>query len=190
MLAADEGAARLRQPAGGLVSRPCARALLELLAQPLQLLAALERPVLVAVLGEQRAAVEGERGAERGGRAVAPRLIGGGLEGVDVDARVEHQELVAQLDRRRAEDAPRCVHDLVEVVRGRRRFAVRPQRVHQLLAVQAVARGEREQLDEVPSLAQPPADIRQRLAVDRDGEAAEQRDGYVVGRRIRVRPVC
>ena len=75
-----------------------------------------------------------------------------------------------------AERAPRDVHRLVEVVRGRGRRAVAPEHVHRLLAVEPVAAGEREQLHELARLLQAPRAVGHDDAVDRRREAAEQLD--------------
>jgi hypothetical protein len=48
------------------------------------------------------------------------------------------------------------VEDLVEVVRGFVHSQLRPKRLHDLLAVEAVARGKSEQLHEAPGLPQTP----------------------------------
>ena len=190
VLAPDEGAALLGQPPkrrGGALSR---RALLQLAAQALELLAPLERPVLVAVLGQQLAGVQGQRGAEGSGRALAPGLLGRALELLHVDTRVEHQQLLAHLDRGGAEDTACRVHDLVQVVGRGCRISLRPQGVHQLFAVQGVTGCEREQLDQVTRLAQPPANVVQGGAADRDREAAQQRHGDVVRGRVRAPAGC
>ena len=63
----------------------------------------------------------------------------------------------------------------MEVVRRRRRRAVAPQHVHRLLAVQAMAGREREQLHELARLLQPPRRLRDRHAVDSRGKAAQER---------------
>ncbi len=68
------------------------------------------------------------------------------------------------------------MHGLVEVVRGGGRGAVAPQHVHHLLAMQPMARREREQLDELPRLLQAPGPVGHRLAVDLGGKPAQQRD--------------
>src|SRR3954470_4302963 len=64
----------------------------------------------------------------------------------------------------------------MEVVRRRRRPAVAPEHVHRLLAVEAVARREGEQLHELARLLQPPGGLRDRGAVDGGSEATQQ--GY------------
>ena len=68
------------------------------------------------------------------------------------------------------------MHDLVQVVGGGRRVELRPERVHQLLAMQPMARGEGEELDQLAPLAQAPRRRGDRLAVARGGEPAEQLD--------------
>src|SRR5262249_9783136 len=98
----------------------------------------------------------------------------GELEPVDVDVGRELDHLVAHPDRVGVEGAARHVDGLVEVVRGGRRPAVAPERVHRLLAVEPVARREREQLDELARLLQPPGALGNGDAVDAGGEAAQQ----------------
>ena len=96
------------------------------------------------------------------------------LQQVGVDVRGEPQHLVPQLDRARLERAPRDVHGLVQVVRRRRRRPVRPQQLHRLLTVKAVAGREGEQLDELAGLLQPPRGVRDVHAVDRGREAPQK----------------
>ena len=141
-----------------------------------ELVPAVDRPVVVAVLRKQLAAVHRERGAVRGRRPGAARIGRGRLEPDDVDVGHEEQHLVAKLDRTGVERAARDVHRLVEVVRRRRRPAVAPEHVHHLLAVQPAVGSEREQLHELARLLQPPGLLRHRLAVDGGREAAQKRD--------------
>ena len=70
------------------------------------------------------------------------------------------------------------VDRLVQVVGRRAGVAVGPQRLHRLLAVDAVAGREGEQLHELAGLAQAPPVVGHRRTVDRRGEAPEQVDGH------------
>src|SRR4051794_40156168 len=99
--------------------------------QCLELVATRRGPVLVAVLREQLASVQSQRRAISAGGTGATGLLGRALEVVDVDARAECQQLVAELDRLGAERAPCDMDDLMEVVRGRGGVELGPQLVHQ-----------------------------------------------------------
>ena len=143
---------------------------------PLELVAPPVGPVVVAVLRQQRAPVERERGAVGGRRSARRASAAAPSKRVDVDLGLEAERLLPHLDRVRAQGAPRDVHRLVQVVRRRRRLAVAPQRVHRLLAVQAVVRREGQQLDQLARLLQAPGRLGDRLAVDRGGEAPEEGD--------------
>ena len=77
-------------------------------------------PVVVAVLGQQLAAVERERALAGRSRPVAARVGGGGLERLDVEVGVEAEQSVVELDRLGAQRSPSRVHGLIEVVRCRR----------------------------------------------------------------------
>ena len=148
----------------------------QLRAEVRELVPAVDRPVVVAVLRKQLAAVHRERGAVRGRRPGTTCVGGGELEPIDVDVGHEEQHLLAKLDRVGVERAPRDVHRLVEVVRRSRRTAVAPEHVHHLLAVEPVVWGECEQLHELARLLQPPGLLRHRLAVDGCGKAAQEGD--------------
>ena len=103
-----------------------------------ELFATLSRPVVVAILGQQLAAVERQCRPIGSVGPSTSRSGGGELESVDVELGCQLKYLLTQLDRSGAERAPRDVHGLMKVVGGRRRFAVSPQHVHRLLAVQTV----------------------------------------------------
>ncbi len=165
VIAPDERA-RLRRQARRLptLRRAAPRLRLELGAQLLDLIASLTSPVLVAILRQQLASVERQRRAVSTGRSRAAGLLPRALEVVHVDARPQRQQLLAQLDRLSSQSAPRDVHHLVQVVRRRRRVELRPERVHQLLAMQAMGRRQREQLDQLASLSQAPDRRVDRLA--------------------------
>ena len=138
-------------------------------------------PVLVAVLGEELTAVQRQRRPVRGGRSCTAGIDGCPLELLDVDgdAGGEVQQLVAELDRIGAQRAPGDVQSLVEVVRGRIRALLAPERVHRLLAVEAMLRGERQQLHQLARLPQSPGPVRDGLLVDHGAEASEQLDPRV-----------
>ena len=153
--AADERARVGREPErprgterGGL--------LLELGGQRRELLATRFRPVVVAVFGQELAGIERDRCAVRARCLEAASVCGCELEPVDVDVCREREDLVSQFDRLGIERAPRDMHRLVQVVRGRRRAEVSPEDVHRLLSVQSVSRREREQLHELARFLQPP----------------------------------
>ena len=175
--AADERARVSRQRARTVVARIEPLELgAELGREGGELVAPVDRPVVVAVLRQQLAAVDRERGSVRRRRPGPARVGGGSLEAVDVDVGGEEEHLVAKLDRLRVERAPRDVHGLVEIVRRSGRSAVAPEHVHHLLAVQPVAGSEREQLDQLARLLQPPGLVRHGLSVHGGGEPAEKGD--------------
>ena len=70
-------------------------------------------PGLVAILGQQLAGVEVERGLVGGGLAGGARAGGGGLEGVDVDLGLEGDDAVAEAQGvgRRSRGARRAAPD-------------------------------------------------------------------------------
>ena len=135
-------------------------------------------PVVVAVLRQQLAAVEREHGAIRRRRLHPPRVRGRQLEQVDVDVDVsrKRQHLVADVDRVRAERAPRDVHRLMQVVRGRSRRELAPEHVECLVAMQTMAARESEQLHELARLLQAPRGVGHDDTVDRRLETPEQLD--------------
>ena len=134
----------------------CGRLVLELGHQRRELLATRFRPVVVAVLGQELAGVERDRRAVGRRCLEAASVCGCELEPVDVDVRGEREDLVSQFDRLGIERAPRHVHRLVQVVRGRGGTEVSPEDVHRLFSVQPVSRREGEQLHELARFLQPP----------------------------------
>ncbi|MDP2711265.1 MAG: hypothetical protein Q8O56_08600 [Solirubrobacteraceae bacterium] len=157
-----------------------------------QHLAAGGRPLLEAVLGQQLAAVAVDRLPQR--RRLTGPLgdRGRGLELVHVDgrSRPKREHVVRELDPARRvvgvpERASRDVQRLSQVVGGSGRIAVRPEDLHDLLAMQASPRGEREQLDEAAGLAQAPCPLGERASRDEHAKPAEQFDAQsvVVGDR-------
>ena len=131
-------------------------------------------PRLVAILGQQLAGVEVERGLVGGGVAGRPRAGGGGLEGVDVDLGLEGDHAVVEAQGVGADRAPRGVQRLVEVVRRRVAVAVGPQQVGQALAVQPALGGEGQELDQRLGLAQAPRSLFDDAVLGRDREPAQQ----------------
>ena len=107
-----------------------------------------------------------------------PRIRGRQLEQVDVDVDVsrKRQHLVADVDRVRAECAPRDVHRLMQVVRGRSRRELAPEHVECLVAMQTMAACESEQLHELARLLQAPRGVGHDDTVDRRLETPEQLD--------------
>jgi hypothetical protein len=135
------------------------------------------RPRLVAVLGQQLAAVERERVAQRLRLPGAAGGGGGGLEVGGVDAHVgrECDRRVDERERvRAAEGASRGMQRLVQVVRRGARVAIGPQRLGGDVAVHAALRRDGDELDERLGLAQAPRPVVDGHAVDLRGEPAEQ----------------
>jgi hypothetical protein len=101
---------------------------------------------------------------------------------IELDVRRQRQQVPAHREQLGAvgaaagEGAPRVVDGLAQVVRRRRRLALRPEQLLDALGVQRAARRECEQLDHAARFAQAPLAIRYRLPVDQHGEAAEQLD--------------
>ncbi len=159
-----------------------------------QRIPARRRPVLVPILGQQLAGVAVER------RLVDERVARGAgacrrlLEGLHVHPdrllTLEHQRIPAQVEvgrrlRRtelRLERAPRGVDRLVQVVCRRLGMLLRPERVHELLALELVPRRQGEQLDQVLRLAEPPVGVVDRSRADGDPKPAEQMDEQRLGR--------
>ena len=132
--------------------------------------------VVVAVLGQELAAVERERGAVARGFRGGPSRDGRLLEELDVHCRMKLEQPISCLDRLGPEGPSRRMHGLIQVVGAGRGAELRPERVDQLLAVQTLPRCEREQLHELPALPQPPGALRHRLGLDRGRKAAEEPD--------------
>ena len=64
-----------------------------------------------------------------------------------------------------------------QIIAGGDGIEIWPQSLHRLLAMQAMAGREREQLDELARLSQPPGGIRNRHPIDGCGEPVQQRHG-------------
>ncbi len=174
VLASDERARLERQPSSAWHDAEDAEDLLQLLVDRCQPPAFELGPVVVAVLGQQLAAVEGERALARRGSPVAPRVGGRDLERLDIEVCIEPEQPVLQLDRLGAQRLPRRVHRLVEVVRRRARVAIRPKHVHRLLAMEPMPVGERQQLHQLPRLTEPPGRVRDRRAGGLGRKTAQQ----------------
>jgi hypothetical protein len=177
---APRRARRLLQLAARLEDR---RQLLEHLHElQLELLARDDRPVLVAILGQQALAIELDGARIRAYVAAPARLRGLGAERVHVDPdtrRLEDQQLAGGHEQARtlhAEHAARVVQRLAQVRRGRRRIQVGPQDVHHLLALEPMRRRERQQLQQCRRLASRPLPVPNRIGTHRDAEAAQQFD--------------
>ena len=154
-------------------------------------------PWLVARLGQQFASI-GRGGGDAGlGVAAGQRLPGLPREAqrVDLDAhrRAERHAAAVQPHRVGVAQRPaRVVRGLAQVRGTRVGTELRPQRVDDLLAQQAVAVGERQQLHQLRGAQAGP--VVDGDAVDARAEAAEQsdlepcgRDGHAVGPRRRER---
>jgi len=70
------------------------------------------------------------------------------------------------------------MEDLVEVVGGVVRPQIRPKRLQNLLAVEAVFRCQSQQLDEAPGLPQAPPILFDEPGSDPEAKATEQHDAY------------
>ena len=194
-LSADERA-RIRGQAERCRRAERSRLLRERGGQLRELFATPLGPVVVAVLREQLAAVEREHGAIRRGCLHPPRIRGRQLEQVDVDVDVsrKRQHLVADVDRVRAKRAPRDVHRLMQVVRGRSRRELAPEHVECLVAMQTMAACKSEQLHELARLLQAPRGVGHDDTVDRRLETPEQLDADShrtnLTRGTRVAAIC
>jgi hypothetical protein len=151
-------------------------------------------PVLVQVLGQQVAGVQrrGGRVGRRLTRAVGGRR--GGLERRHVDdqwphglRRPQHQPAAGQGEGAgrerggratvpRRQCVPGHVQGLAQIVGPGCRRVVGPERLQDLVAVQALARRQGEELHQALGLAQPPGALRHRPAAGPDAEAAQQLD--------------
>jgi hypothetical protein len=122
-------------------------------------------------------------GPDRGSQVAGP---GRRVEGVDVDPqplRGELQHLLAQEQMLRRQRLAGEVDGLAEVAGGRVRRQLGPQHVHELLAVQPLRRGQRQQLHDRLGLAPAPGAVGERPRVDLDAEAAQQPDPHLGGHR-------
>ena len=155
-----------------------------------QLLPSLLRPLVVAILWQQLAAVEGECTAGRDDVLVGERLAGQLLELHDVDRRLrarQERDLVAPQHHGvgHRERTPGVVRGLVQLRHGLVQGVLGPHQVDELLSVHSPIGGEREDLHERRSLASRPARLGHRDGVDHHREAAEHGD---LDRRHR--PTC
>ena len=151
------------------------------------------RPGLVAVLGQQLAGVEVERGLVVGGLAGGARVDGRGLEGVDVDLGLEADDAVPEAQGIGSDRATGGVQRLVEVVGRRFGVAIGPQQIGQALAVQAMLGSEGQELDQRLGLAQAPRALLDDAVLGGDREPAQQthaRYGVVHPRLLGGRHYC
>ena len=139
-------------------------------------------PRLVAVLGQQLAAVNVERPLIGGRVAIGSRARRGSLEGIDIDLSLENNGAIDEhhcgraVGARGIERAAGGIERLVQVVRGRVGVAVGPQQLGEPLAVHAAVGRQREDLDQRLGLAQPPRAIGDDVVADGDRETAQQAD--------------
>ena len=117
--------------------------------------------VVEAVVRPTRRSIEGSR--------VHPHLAGGGK----ADRPVAEHEGPAAAVVDRAEGGTGHSDRLVEVVRGRLERTVRPELLHQRLAMEPVARREGQDPDQLTRLPQAPVRGGHGLTVDLDVEAAQ-----------------
>jgi hypothetical protein len=139
-------------------------------------------PGLVAVLGQQLAGVQVERGLVVGGLPGGARVDGGGLEGVDVDLGLEGDDAVAEAQGVGPDRPAGRVQGLVEVVGRGLGVAIGPQQVGQALAVHAPLGREGQELDQRLGLAQAPRALCDDAIPGGDREPAQQthaRCGFV-----------
>ena len=146
-----------------------------------QLAARRLRPALVGILGQQRSGVRLDGGRQHLRIPEGPGTPRQALEHVDVEVdlvvRQECHEIVPQQDGTVVvERTPCVVSDLVQPWAGLADGDPGPERVDHLLAMEATAGCEREQLDERRDLAPGPPVRGHGRAVDHDLEAPEQLD--------------
>jgi hypothetical protein len=141
-------------------------------------------PVLEPVLGQDVTPVQlGRRPVVLRGPGL-PGPLAGGVEGLGVHpwrrALREQDDVVAQAEQAgpSAQRAPCAVQRLVQVVGGRRRIAVGPQDGHHGLAVQPLAAGKGQQLDQRLGLAEPPGGGRHRPISHGDLEPTQEPDPH------------
>src|SRR5262249_31171675 len=148
-----------------------------------QLALRLEGPLFVAVARQEPVPVEPDGFGI--GRRVArpPGAVGRRPECIHVDPQAvdrEGEDLAGRPDqllaRRRLAQAARVVQRLAQVRGGGPRPELRPERIHDLLAMQAVPWGECEQLHQGCRLALPPRLLWDRSASDLDLKPTEELD--------------
>ena len=177
-VAADERARR--RPGGRSASRPrprAARAPRESRRERLELVAPRLGEVVVAVLGQELAAVERERRAIGGARCPARRAAAAASSKPSTSTSAASTSSPSRASIASAPSARRATCTAwLRLFAAAAGSSSRPERVHRLLAVQPVPVREREQLDQLARLLQPPGAVRHVDAVDRGAEAAEQPD--------------
>ena len=144
-------------------------------------------PSLEPILGQQLALVEPDCRAQvvSARRALSVRRHGRGLEFLDIDlepVRAEAHHVVGKSDPRGAVIPARVQrpagheHGLAQVIRRRGPVAIGPQGLRDVLTMQRVLRGQSQQLDQRPGLAQPPGRVLHGDTIDGDTKAAEELD--------------
>ena len=152
----------------------------------IELLAASAGPVLIAIFGQELAAV-GIEGRPIGGCSAQLARRRRGLHEaheIDLDRIVpaERDQLLMQLqatapvDPDRVEGATGGVDRLVQIVARGVRVALRPEQLGCLLGVKAPLGRQRQQLDQALRLAQPPSAVGDRVTAPGDGERPEEVD--------------
>jgi hypothetical protein len=81
---------------------------------------------------------------------------------------------------RGSEDAPGSVQGRAQIVGCGLRFEVRPQQIHQLLAVEPVLRSQCQQLDDRDRLAPPPRGILYLARPNADAELSQELDAQIL----------
>ena len=140
------------------------------------------RPLLVGILRQEVSSIELHRRSVGVEGARASRLRGGGAQLLDVHTRSRHEreEAVATLDELPpaggVERSPGRVHCLPELVRRGRGVQIRPEDVHQPLAVESVPGRQGQELHEGARLPEAPRFLIDLPAGDLHAELAEQAD--------------
>lgn len=147
-----------------------------------ELLARLGRPVFEAILGEEVAPVGSHRGTEigevTGGPSVRRQLLEAPYVDVDHTVGGQRDDVVTQFQQPAGRPVARehpagDMQRLMEVVDGRHRSTVRPQRVEEDVTVQPLVTLQCQQFDERARLSQPPRPGIDGLTVVIDAEPTE-----------------
>lgn len=178
-----------QHPAGSLVGRllgdyllpkPCSTKKLDV--ESAQMTPRFLCPVFVSLLRQQLAAVESRNVGADIRIAGSERGLGLRLEALGVDMKLggrpqAHLILAEDDGLLRADRRPCVVRGLAQVGPTRLGRQLRPKRVHHLLALEPVPRGEREQFHELDRATVLPCPTRNEAPLDRDLEPAE--DAYL-----------
>ncbi len=137
-----------------------------------------DRPVFVAVFGQEFAAVEAEGGGVVGQGPSAPGRGDGGLEHGRVDPEpplgLQGEGAILAADRAvGSEDPAGGVERAAQIIVGGGRVEFGPEGFHHLLALQALRGREGEEFDEAAGLAPPPTAIDDRRAADHQAKTTE-----------------